>query len=362
MTFYAVTDSNVGNVLTAGLVGVLLLAWSLNMLERRRGARLHTFAGAKLLDRLVSAHAPALRRPLNVMVLLGAVFLLLALAGPEWGSDGSTPGRGGREVLVLLDTSESMNAVNPAPNRLDRARRKITELLVRHPADRFGLVAFSGGAALQCPLTSDHGYFKTVLHAVDTDTLSEEGTDIESALREAATLFATDRARDGAVGRDARIVVLISDGEAVTGDALDAAEALAAYSHVMVLGIGDPGGAEISMPQWMRRGKVAPSGGITHRSFLDEESLSAIALAGDGVYVRSTLGDDDLHVIDRELAFLSAGANDESAGQRPVNRYRWPLAAAFILFALEGVWLSLLSGFTHSLVKKPAEVVFDDVA
>lgn len=342
MISWAVPESNGWYLAVGGTATLVLLAWSLALLEMRRTRRLHRFAGPETLERIRLGHAPGLRRPLNLFVVLGTAFLALALAGPEWGEDTASITRGRREVLFLLDTSESMNAANPAPSRLERARSKITELLRRNPADRFGLIAFSGGAALQCPLTTDHGYFKTVLHAVDTDTLSEEGTDIESAFQEASAQFLGDSGRENAAGRDDRIVLLISDGEEVSGDAIAASRSLSASSHVMVLGIGDPEGAEVTLPQWMHQAGQGPEGTRSHWSRLGEENLTEIALAGDGIYVRSTLGDDDIAVINRELAFLKGSESDEDGGRQQVNRYRWPLALALLLFLGEGLWLVAL--------------------
>lgn len=325
------------------LAGIALLAGigcSLVWLERRHHARIQGFAGPTLLPRLVRGYAAWLRRPLNPLVFVGVLMLLVALAGPEWGTEPGRPSQGGREIMVLLDTSESMNAVNPAPSRLERARQKIRTLLSRHPADRFGLIAFSGSAGLQCPLTTDHGYFRTVLEAIDTDMISAEGTNIAAALDAAADVFLQDSERDSRAGRDTRIVLLMSDGEAVSGNAARAAADLATSSHVLVMGIGDPEGAEVTRPQWMQRGRSPAADGGTHVSRLDEENLSGIAVAGDGVYVRSTLSDDDVDVIDRELAYLSGSTSaDEVAGRDPINRYRWPLFAAFLLFGAEGTWL-----------------------
>ena len=331
--------------LAAGCITLVCIFWSLRRLEKGRLARLVAFADHDALARLVRGYHPALRRPLNALICIGALLLMLALAGPQWGAKDGGKGRAAREILVLLDTSESMNALDPLPNRLDRARRKVTELLVRHPADRFGLIAFSGGASLQCPLTSDRAYFKTILHAVNTDTLSEEGTDFESAFQSAEVLFRGSDAREEAVGRAGRVVLLISDGEEVTGDAMVAAGRLRAISHVMVLGIGSPEGVEITMPTWMAHGTSTQRGSNTHWSRLDEEKLADIALEGGGVYVRSTLGDEDLNVIDRELAFLRGGLGDDTVGQRRVNRYRWPLSLAALCFLLEGVWLVILPRF-----------------
>ncbi len=336
------TMGSLGTVLAVMLLLGLCLGGILAWLERRRAQRLARFVSPVMLDRISIGYRQALRRPLNYLVLLGALALFLAMAGPHWGSDATAQARGSREFLILLDTSESMNAVNPAPSRLERARRKIADLVLKNPADRFGLIAFSGGAALQCPLTNDHAYFMTVLHAVDTDTLSEEGTDIEAALYEAAKIFSGDATSGAASGGSGRAVLLVSDGEAVTGDAQQAAHELAPLSTIMVIGIGDPDGAEVTLPQWMRQVRGNGVSDRSHHSRLDEDALSDIAVAGGGVYVRSTLGDDDVRVIQRELAFLDGASSDEGPGLQRTNRYRWPLALAVAFFAAEALWLILM--------------------
>jgi len=321
---------------------VLVFAWRLDRLEKRREARLHGFAEAGLLARLIDGYRPALRRPLNAMVLLGVFGLLVALAGPRWGSKRVADGRSGREILVLLDTSESMNAVNPPPDRLTRAREKVSALLEAFPADRFGLIAFSGAAALECPLTRDHGYFKTVLQSVTTDTLTAEGTDIEAAFQEVENLFSEERGAGRSVWAESRIILLISDGEVVSGDAVKAAERLSDIGRVVVMGIGDPEGAEVTLPQWMSRSKYAPKNSAPHWSVLDEAQLAAIAMAGGGVYVRSTLGDDDLAVIKRELSYLQGHSRESDPVLRSINRYRWPLFFGLLFLAGEGAWLVLM--------------------
>lgn len=328
--------------LAAGLIIIASTGGLLWRLERLRSHRLGRFADAGLLQRLVLGYRPQWRLPVNALVLAGVALLLLSIAGPRWGLVEVEGLRGNREILVLLDTSESMNAVNPPPSRIERARDKVIALLDQYSADRFGLIAFSGAAALECPLTEDLAYFKTVLQAVGTDTLTAEGTDIEAAIIEAEKLFEHERGRGhGATALD-RIVLLISDGEEVSGDAVEAAGRLAAHGRVVVLGIGDPEGAEVTLPQWMQRSRYTPRNAGPHWSALDEEKLAAIALAGNGVYVRSTLSADDLGVIGHELALLDGAgrAGDPSIAQ--VNRYRWPLAAAMACFFAEGLWLVLL--------------------
>ena len=251
-----------------------------------------------------------------------------------------------RDIMICLDTSESMLAKNPLPNRLERSKQKILALIDRAPGDRYGLVAFSGGAELQCPLTHDQGYFRAVLNAVDTDTISYEGTDIAAALHEATEVFKEDAEQTGDYNKDARAILLISDGEQVAGDAVEAAEEAARYARVYVIGVGDPNGAEIRIPDLVRR-TTRGGGEATHLSKLDEDTLIKVAQFGQGGYIRTTPDNRDIEEIHGHIEKLAARSADSDIRFHLVNRYQWPLALAILCFAAEGLWVAVLPKFRY---------------
>lgn len=328
--------------LGAALTALAIIALALRALERRRGRRMERFVEAKLAPRLLMGFDASMRRPMYWLTIFGFAFLALALAQPHWGQSWQQIRQHSRDIMVVLDTSESMRAANPLPNRMARAKQKIESLLDVAPGDRFGLVAFSGAAELQCPLTRDHGYFKSVLSAVDTDTLSLEGTDIASALDMAARVFEEEAEETGIYDRNTRAVLLISDGEAVAGNAVKQAEETAKFARVYVIGVGDPRGAEVEFPDWMKRYVNRQDIDEPHVSRLDEENLQKIALNGDGAYKRSTPDNSDVNDIHGLLQQLASVESESDLRFRLVNRYQWPLAAAIICFFLEGVWLAAL--------------------
>ncbi len=325
--------------------GALLMACvfaALRHLERRRAKRLDLFVDTTLAPRLFTAYDMRARRPLFGLTLLGTLFLLLAFAQPHWGRRWLPVKRTSRDLFVLLDVSLSMNAENPAPTRLERARQKIQSLLDKCPADRFGLIAFAGEATVMCPLTLDHGYFRTILDAVSTDTLSVEGTDITTALQEALNVFEEDARRYPEQDRDNRAVILISDGEQTAGDAPAMARRIASYARIYTIGIGDPQGAVTTFPAWMRQYVRMPDEKLTRLSKLDEDMLSQISIDGGGAYVRITPDNSDVNFIHQELEHLRGLNASDTVRYRMVNRYRWPLMAAWLCFAAEGVWLATL--------------------
>lgn len=320
----------------AALAGV---AWGLRALERRRARRLEAFIEHRLAPRLVAGADAKQRKPLFWLTWLGCALLALALLQPHWGQSYTATSNRSHDVLVLLDVSESMLAQNPAPNRLERAKQKIAALVDKAFGDRFGLVAFSGGAELMCPLTLDHAYFHTVLNAVDTDSISLEGTNIAASFKVAADAFQQQDAEEKGASRDNRIVLLVSDGEALDGDLTKAVKELSQYAHVFVIGVGDPHGAEVEYTNRFVRGDVKSE---THVSVLDEKTLQAVAMEGGGGYMRSTPNNKDIETVYGLIEQLFARGVQSDVEDRLQNRFQWPLAGAIACFLGEGLWLVML--------------------
>ena len=326
----------------AALVVLALIAWGLFVLERRRHARLANFIGVDLAPRLLPGYDAKLRRPLLWLSLAGCVCMAIAFTQPHWGQSWQQIRQQSRDVIVCLDTSESMRATNPLPSRLERSKQKILSMIDAAPGDRFGLVAFSGASALECPLTHDHGYFKSVLSAVDTDTISMEGTDISAALREAVKVFKEQTTAASVQDRNTRAILLISDGEQVSGDVVAEAEAASEFAHVYVIGVGDPNGAEITLPEWMGRYVGTQETRKPHLSKLDEETLSKVAISGKGGYVRSTPDNSDIEQIYDHFKELTTYTAASDVRMRLVNRYQWFVGFAILCFGGEGLWLALM--------------------
>lgn len=324
------------------VLAVSAAAFCLIRLERRRSARISRFVDAPLVARLLVGYTPGLRRPLFWLTVGGLAAVALAVAQPHWGQSWREVSKQGRDILVLLDTSESMNAENPLPSRLARAKYKISAMMDRQPGDRFGLIAFSGAAVLQCPPTLDHGYFRAVLDAIDTQTLSAEGTDIAAALEAAAATFKEYSSGYADLHRDNRAIWLISDGEDLGQSVVDAAKDASEYARIYVMGVGDPNGAEVKLPQLLSgrfdRGSIP----ATHVSKLDEDTLIEVAKAGGGRYVRSEADDWDLERLTEFMADVEARGVSSDVRMRLLNRYQWPLALAIALFAGEGAWWAVM--------------------
>lgn len=264
--------------LLAGVIGAVA-AWA----ALRRRARVRTLLGERLGDSLapgVEVTRPVLRALSTALSLL---LFSLALGQPQCGSRAELSKKRGIDVVVALDASKSMRARDVLPSRLERAKLELSTLLDELKGDRVAIVAFAGDAFVQCPLTSDYAAAKLFLRAIDPEQMQEGGTNIGAALTTAQrVLEGADR------GAKDRVVVLLSDGEDLSGEVNEATEALHASGiKVFTVGIGSAGGEPIPVldKQGDRTGYLKdPVTGQTVLSRLDEAGLEAIAQATGGEY------------------------------------------------------------------------------
>jgi len=197
----------------------LLLAGLQRYSAWARGKQLAQLAAPQFLDGLTGSYSPARRAIKNVLLVLAAAGVGLALARPQWGEQAETSHLLGQDTLFILDCSRSMLASDVTPNRLQRAKLAILDYVQRSSGGRVGLVAFAGQAFLQCPLTFDYGAFRDALIAIDDRTIPIPGTDIGRGLDEAY------RAMDK--GERRKVLVLLTDGEDLEKGGVRIAEALA---------------------------------------------------------------------------------------------------------------------------------------
>jgi Ca-activated chloride channel homolog len=264
------------------LVGALSVG--LILILRVRSEHLTTRAIAALFGaRLVAAGAlpSRFRRWLRIAVVSFAVAMgFVALARPQKGMRWQTVDRNGTDLLLVVDTSKSMNADDVSPTRLERTKLAVRDLVEKFPGDRIGLVAFAGDAFLESPMTLDHDALLDTLGAFDTSVISRGGTDIGRAIDIGSAAL---KAQTG----DQKVMVLLTDGEDLEGNGLEAAKQ-ASESGIMIntVGVGTPAGELVPAKneQGVTVGLVRDQSGAPVRSRLDESGLRAIAQAAHGTY------------------------------------------------------------------------------
>ena len=314
-----------------GLIAVVALVVFATRREQMRAHRLASFASALMLARLAADFSPRRARLKTVLVMTALALLVVAAAGPQWGSRMVTVERQGIDVMLAVDCSSSMNAKDVKPSRLDLARLELGNLAKQLEGNRLGLVGFAGSAFVFCPLTLDISATHLFLDQLDTQAIPIPGTSLGEAIRLSAQSFPKNDANK-------KVIVLLTDGEDHHSDPLGAArEAAKAGITIYTVGIGNPNGEPI--PEKGPDGReefVRDASGKVVMSRLDDATLKEIAKITGGEYVHVDGASADA------LSPVYAGVNgaekhqlEESLQRRFVERFQWFVLAAVCLLVLE---------------------------
>ena len=153
---------------SSALWGVLALGIALFWLESRRGDALARLISPLMQSRLVSKTSMLRRYSSIVLIILATTCFVVALMRPQHGLTFIKSSRVGAQIMFCVDVSKSMLAEDVAPNRLDRAKADIVDLLSFLDGDQVGLIGFAGRATVLCPMTPDYGFFKLILQNAGT--------------------------------------------------------------------------------------------------------------------------------------------------------------------------------------------------
>jgi len=263
-----------------------------------------------------------------ILILLAFGFAIAALSGPQWGYKWEKVTQKGVDIMIALDCSKSMLAQDIKPNRLERAKREIIDLLRMMKSDRAGLVAFSGKAILQCPLTLDHEAFNIFLKVLEPGFLPVGGTNLRDAIN--ACYHGFEKTAD-----TQKAIIIITDGENTTGDGEEIVKEMAKQGiKIFCIGVGDVQGAPI--PDEKGGFKKDGSGNII-LSKVDEKGLETMAAMTGGAYVRSVAGDMDLDLIYKTRILGTMDQKTLTSGKQKIweNRYQWFLFPCLLLLLVE---------------------------
>ncbi len=305
-----------------------VLGYALIRQERDRVERLHLFGDEPLLQQ--TSRVPSRRRRMvrDALTLAAVLLILLTLARPQFGERPSAMGRTGRDLLVVLDLSRSMNAADVEQSRLAVAKQLVRDLLRASPGQRVGLVVFGGSAFLQLPLTGNYAAFQRFLDAASTDDLGDPATDLSNALTAANTAFEHDGERGY------QTVLLVSDGESGTGDIGPVLNRLRqARIPVLAVGVGTTQGAPVpadssEAPEKWHRDNI----GRIVLSRLEEGDLRRAARETGGSYYQWSPA--TAHELSESLSRLDRRAITTADAMERVDRFQWPLGFAIGLLVL----------------------------
>ena len=306
---------------------IFFLAWS----SRRRANIMRKFAEPHLLPELSSSVNIKRRKTKAILVLVALSFGIIALMRPQWGFRWEEVRRRGLDILIAIDTSKSMLATDVKPNRLERSKLAVKDLLKRLRGDRIGLIAFAGNAYLQCPLTIDYEGFLLALNELSVNTIPYGGTSIKSAIKTAIGGYEGGE-------KKYKALVIITDGEDHQGDTvLWAKKAAQEGVKIFCIGIGTKEGDLIQITD--KTGKkvfLKDREGNVVKSRLNENILEEIAFVTGGAYVRSSGALFGLDLIyDEKLSKMEKKDIEGEMKKVFTERFQAPLFFALLLLLVE---------------------------
>ncbi len=307
-----------------------VLAFFFARAEQRGAEKLQLFVAARLLPQLAGTVNRARRIFRFVLLLLVLALIVVSLAQPRWGYAYDEVKRKGLDLLLAVDVSRSMLSNDVQPNRLERVKLATQDLINELQGDRIGLIAFAGRAFLQAPLTIDYSAAIDSINELDTKIIPEGGTNISAAIALATRTF-------GKAATGNRALIIFTDGEELSGDAMQTAKTAAdAGVRIFTVGVGTPGGSLIPIPS--ENGGTAfvkDAKGEVVKSKLDETRLREVAQAAEGFYLHLEGGPKTMKQLFTDgLGKMKVADINARLSRKPIERYEWPLAGAILLFAL----------------------------
>ena len=322
-------------------IEMLYLLWALPVLlglfiygAYRKKQLVEQFISSGLHHKLLFIN-PVRKRWKKALVLIGFGLLVISLARPAWNLQETTIKRKGRDVVFVLDVSKSMLAEDLAPNRLERAKLAIGDVVDTLQGDRVGLVVFAGSAAIKCPLTLDYGFFRMMLDSVSTNSIDRGGTMIGDALR-----TVLDQVLDSQE-KQFKDIVLITDGEDHESFPLEAAQEAAHQGiRLLIVGLGDEKeGRRIPVTDEAGRKTFLKYQGREVWTRLDGDTLRSMAkVTPGGKYLPVATGTIDLGEVYLQLiASASKKELEEETIEKYEEKFQVFLVIAFLLLSLEMV-------------------------
>ena len=313
------------------ILGVLpLIVIVFIFIQNWKKRKLRQFGNEEIVKRLmpnVSKSQPIVK---FVIYTLSMVSLLIGLANLQFGTKVEEVKREGIDLMIALDVSNSMLAEDLSPNRLERSKRAIYQLIQKLHNDRLGIIVFAGDAYVQLPVTTDYSSAKLFLETIGTDIVPTQGTSIGAAINLAMESFDFENGTS-------KSIIVITDGENHEHGAKVAAEnSYAEGVTVHTIGMGSEKGGPI--PIYKNGAQIdfrKDNQGNTVVTKLNEPMLKEIATSGNGTYVRASNANAGLGTIMEEIDKMEKKEFGSKSFKDYEDRFQIFLIIAFILIVIE---------------------------
>ena len=331
------------------IIPVMLMVFLWTFFWKKRIQK--SFGSAVVLKRL-SPDLSFFKSSLKFITLCLAVgFLVIGLINPKIGTKLETIKREGVDIVFAIDVSKSMLAEDVAPNRLEKSKQLVTQIINNLASDRVGIIAYAGKAFPQLPITTDYASAKMFLQSMNTDMLSSQGTAINEAIELSRNYFDDEEQTN-------RVLIIISDGEDHNDLSVEVAESASEEGiKIYTIGVGSEKGGPIPLK---RNGVVMSykkdQNNETVITKLNEETLRLIANEAKGGYIN---GSQTADVVEQIRAVLSAMDKKEFEAKEFAeykDQFQWFLGIGLFFLILDVLllerktaWLKRLNLFNENL-------------
>ena len=309
-------------------IPVIVLLYAMVIFWQKRTQQ--KFADKALLDKLSPNRSTGKQVMKIILLCLAIASFVIALVNPQFGTKLETVKREGVDVVFAIDVSKSMLAEDIAPNRLEKSKQLVTQIINNLASDRVGIIAYAGSAFPQLPITTDYAAAKMFLQNMNTDMLSSQGTAIREAIELSKTYFNDDSQTN-------RVLFLISDGEDHEGNIEDiAAEAAKEGIRIVTIGVGTAKGGPI--PE-RRNGVIQnykkDNQGETVITRLDEETLKEIASEANGRYIDGRVTSEVVEEVTEILQNMDKKEFESQQVAEYKSQFQWFLALGLLFLLLD---------------------------
>lgn len=264
------------------------------------------------------------------VVALGLIFLIIALVNPKMGTKMETVKREGIDIIFAIDVSKSMLAEDIAPNRLEKSKQLVSQIINQLGNDRIGIIAYSGNAFPVLPITTDYSVAKMFLQTMNPGMISTQGTSIDEAINLAAT-FVNKKDKTN------KLLIIISDGEDHSDNSESAAEEAKKLGiKIITIGVGTEKGGTIPLK---RNGVVESLQRDQNNEVVttkrNTDVLKIIAKTTKGGYVDGNSTKEVVAYVKNALDNIEKTEFESTQMANFISQFQWFLGFGFFLLFVD---------------------------
>ena len=255
--------------------------------------------------------------------------LVMAILGPSFGGAKKEVKSIGKDIMICVDLSKSMDAFDIQPTRLEKVKNEMKKLVAAFSSDRIGLIIFGSEAFMQCPLTYDQNALNLFIETLNTGLVPVGGTDFGPPLRMALDKLADD---EGRTDTKSKVIILISDGEDFGEDTGEMVKEIENRDiRLFTLGVGTEKGGNIYAGNGLKKDRE----GNTVVTKLNSRSLRSIADKTGGEYFEINESRNDVSRLINTIGRIEGELRDARLVDVTANKYFYFLAFATVLLLLD---------------------------